>query len=328
MEYKVIIVDSEPYCIWESDISEQNRMFLDGIDTGYFEYILDSHIESNPDKEIPYIEQVRASVLLRSTYHHAMETMFSLLGALLQSPECTYAWMIKCKNIELVNVIKRISVQDNTLHHELKIDNVSWKEIAKIVFLGVEFEGQSNEKTSSQYGTLWKRLAEEYCDKNKTLEYNSIKHGLRINSGGHSFSFGLQSKAGEPAKQEDMTVFSNSNFGSSFIKMEPSNTDRGNRSLISKKVTLGWEIENIVGRLNLITSSIKNIVLRLKHINNCKITDEQYCKPLDSNEFDNAWKIYQTMSNMEMRIFNEGSEPITTTRKQLLEAMQKLKTKS
>ncbi len=73
MDSSIFVVNQEPYCIWEIDVQERNKEFLNGIDTDFFDYIVELHLNADDEK--------RASIALRSTLHHAMETMFSLLGA-------------------------------------------------------------------------------------------------------------------------------------------------------------------------------------------------------------------------------------------------------
>lgn len=83
MENSIYVVNKEPYCIWEVDIKERNKEFLNGIDPEYFYYLAELHAGADDEK--------RAAIALRSTLHHAMETMFSLLGAYIQAPDCAYA---------------------------------------------------------------------------------------------------------------------------------------------------------------------------------------------------------------------------------------------
>ena len=47
--------------------------FLNGIDVEYFDYAIKAHLETDDEK--------RASIALRTISHHAIETLFSLLGA-------------------------------------------------------------------------------------------------------------------------------------------------------------------------------------------------------------------------------------------------------
>ncbi len=126
MQSTIFVVDEEPYCIWEVDLPGRNMEFLDGIDTEYFDYVLKVHAEAEDER--------RASIALRTTLHHAIETMFSLLGAYIQAPDCVYAWIPKCSNTVLRSLVQKISAFRNDLFTKLNIDKVSWENVADSVF--------------------------------------------------------------------------------------------------------------------------------------------------------------------------------------------------
>ena len=73
------MVNREPYCLWDTDLIGRSREFLKGLDPEFFEYSLNVHLEAR--------DQQRASVALRLALHHALETLFSLLGAYIQAPD-------------------------------------------------------------------------------------------------------------------------------------------------------------------------------------------------------------------------------------------------
>ena len=123
IEHTIFVVNSEPYFIWEVDLQARNRKFIDGIDTEYYYYITQTHIESEDEK--------RASIALRSSFHHAMETMFSLLGAYIQAPDCAYAWIAKCSNKDLRDFISKIGVPKKPIFTKLNVEKVSWESISK-----------------------------------------------------------------------------------------------------------------------------------------------------------------------------------------------------
>ena len=323
MENKIVVVDSEPYCIWEHSIKDQNQLFLEKIDVGYFEYILKAHAFHALSDEESKEDNIRASVALRAALNQSMEMMFSLLCAFLQSPKCTYAWMTLCKNSQLFNILQRINCVDNNLHHELNIKDISWNSISKAVFHDIIFEGDF-EDTAGLFADFWRKCASDFCDENKTKEYNSIKHGLRINPGGFSFSLGIEEEAGKPAPAKNMTTLHNSKYGSSFLKLLPSDEIKGNRSRVSKEVSLSWEMENIITQIKLIIMSIKNITLRLKQLNECN-TNQNFIRPKNDDIFEDAWKYVPAIQNLEMQIGSNGPQPISTSRKELLAQVAKFR---
>ena len=88
MDRYVFAVADEPYCCWEYDLAERNQRFLATLDATYFHYVADRHFE-----EVEGENRQRAAVALRAAYHHGLETLFSLLGALTQAPDAVPAWL-------------------------------------------------------------------------------------------------------------------------------------------------------------------------------------------------------------------------------------------
>lgn len=112
MQSTIFAVNDEPFCLWEVDLAARNRAFLDGIDPDYFNYVLQAHANTDDEK--------RALVAIRLVLHHAIETMFSLLGAFVQAPDCSYAWIAKCSNGELREFAERVNPADASLITKLK----------------------------------------------------------------------------------------------------------------------------------------------------------------------------------------------------------------
>ncbi len=77
MERYVFAVGDEPFCLWGYDLALENDSFLRSFDATYFEYIARVHLE-----HLEGDDAGRAAVSLRAAYHHGIEALFSLLGAL------------------------------------------------------------------------------------------------------------------------------------------------------------------------------------------------------------------------------------------------------
>ncbi len=256
MQSSIFLVNEEPYCIWEVDILERNNKFLDGIDTGYFNYIIETN--SNVDDE------KRASIVLRSTLYHAMETMFSLLGAYMQAPDCTYAWIAKCSNTQLRDLIEKINTPNNDVFTKLNIDEVSWNSLAKSIFQCYLPGTERNKETVEEFASFWARTAGEFTKKNHINEYNSLKHGFRVRSGGFSLAIGVEHEYGVSPPKEEMTSLGKSDYGTSFFTIEPIGRGKGNRSIRSRRVSVNWCIENTILHIQLISMAIRNLTSALK----------------------------------------------------------------
>ena len=170
--------------------------FLDGIDAEYFDYVIKAHLDAKDEK--------RSSIALRTTLHHAIETFFSLLGAYIQAPDCAYAWLAKCSNKELRDLVGKIGRSDNSVFTKLNIGKVSWEDVAKSIFSRYMPGTTRNENTRKLFSLLWQRLAHEYRDQNHVDEYNSLKHGFRVRSGGFALAGGIEHEYGVSPPQTDL----------------------------------------------------------------------------------------------------------------------------
>ncbi len=164
MENTIIVVNKEPYCIWELDLKERNLEFINSLNPDYFEYLFKTHFE-NVDEE----NNILSSIALRNGYFHGLETLFSLIGALLQAPKCVYAWISKCSTSELRGLIYRINRLDSTIFARLNIKKVSWESISDIVFKYYLPNTNKHKTTKKHFANLWQRLANEYIDQKTSM---------------------------------------------------------------------------------------------------------------------------------------------------------------
>lgn len=317
VQNSIFVVNEEPYCIWEIDIAKRNGEFLDGIDVKYFDYLLNVHLESDDEK--------RAAIALRAALHHAMETMFSLLGAYIQAPDCAYAWIAKCSNNDLRQLVKNIGCYHNTLFTKLNIDQVSWESISKLVFQCDKPDSDRNTHTTKLFAELWQRLAHELIDAHHVDEYNSIKHGFRVRSGGFSLAIGLEHEYGVAPPAEEMKMIGSSEHGSSFFKIEPIGTSTRNRSLRSKRTSINWKVEKVILLIQLVSMSINNIVSALKIANGATAGACQFQRPEDDADFDKPWAYCSGVTSCNMDFAINEDDVVSTTRKELLERLNEHK---
>src|SRR5262249_14056086 len=94
------VIDETPYVCWDWELKEKNLEFLRGIDSRYFQYVVESNIEhlEGEDKH-------RAALSIRLAYSHAIETLFALLGALVQAPTCPLGWLLSYRK-ELPEIVR------------------------------------------------------------------------------------------------------------------------------------------------------------------------------------------------------------------------------
>src|SRR5205814_10537447 len=118
-----------PYGMWDVDLKNLSLEFLDTIDPLYFKHIAAIHGRALDDKS----EKQYAATALRAAYSQGLETLFTLLCAVAQAPTCPLGWLLKYKNTELINLVRKIHT-GQPVEHDLTIDAVTWESLAGVVF--------------------------------------------------------------------------------------------------------------------------------------------------------------------------------------------------
>src|SRR5258706_15852609 len=126
-----MIVNDAHYCLFDPDIEERNREFLHGIDSGYFTFLAIHHGEvlESDDRQ-------RVATATRIAYLHALETFFTLLGALIQAPGAAYAWVALCTNARLRELVSKISAGQKIPGCRIEPWDGTWLGLARAVFSG------------------------------------------------------------------------------------------------------------------------------------------------------------------------------------------------
>lgn len=324
LDNTIIVVNDEPYCIWDVDLRGRNNEFLDGIDADYFEYLLDVYLSADERKDTKEKDEKRASIAVRMAYHHALETLFLLLGAYAQAPDCAYAWVSKCSNRELREFLGRVNRRDSTLFTKLKVNSISWESFANLVFMFYLPDTQRGEITRKLFAGLWTRLAGEYLEEDHRDEYNSLKHGFRAKAGGFALKFGAEHQYGVPPPDNEMKLMGHSEFGTAFLKLEPVDESPGNRSLRTGRVSLNWKVEKVMLQLQLIHMSILNVKGALKIANGAKPSECKFVRPTEDSDFEKPWTYSTGVTRFKMEFVMDPAEVVPTTRKQLLEKLKDL----
>lgn len=281
MQSSIFAVNDKPYCLWEADLAARTRFFLDGIDPDYFDYVLQTHMNADDDK--------RALVAIRLSLHHAIETMFSLLGALVQAPDCPYAWIAKCSNTELRKFAERVRKKDASLIKKLNIPSISWTSIANVVYATYQPGTDRQKNTAKCFGRLWDALTGELVTQKNNDEYNALKHGFRARQGGFALAVGVESKDGVPPPESEMKTVGKSAFGATFFTIEPLGSAESNVHIRSRQTSLNWSLERVILLHQLVYMSINNIVSALKVVNDYPPSTCSFIRPENDTDFEQPW---------------------------------------
>lgn len=172
-----LAVDSRPIAFWSRDVEAANRKFLEGLDPLFFSQQVE-WLRPQLDGE----HRLRAATAIRLLYGHALETFFALVGAALQAPLVPLAWLLSYQNSELRSVVNKIS-NDGLKYVRLQ-GPITWKTLS-LEFNRFRLDDPAIDTWVKEgFATAWSRFAYEFCGDAFVDEHNSIKHGLRVKSGG------------------------------------------------------------------------------------------------------------------------------------------------
>lgn len=291
-ETETFVVGQRACAFSDWGLRKKNIEFLEGIDSGYFSFIASTNLEKLTGEDRHY-----AALSLRISYYQGLETLFALLAATVQAPNCPLGWMLAYENKELNAVVQKIS-SESDIYTRLKVDYISWESLAGLIHAQVNIEKNEKLAVSEKFGLAWRTLAADFLDSNQVAEYNSAKHGLRVRSGGFSLSFGKADVWGVSAPPEKMECIGGSEYGASFFVK--SKISENNINFSSRRISLNWHPQNLLHGLELIAASINNVVSFLKLTNGVQPSQCSFLR-LDDDGFEKPWEICVgvTCSNFE-----------------------------
>ena len=282
MSRVMFFVGDRPHAVWDPAIRGKNLQLLRSFDTRYFEYLADVHAT-----QIETEHGQQAATALRVSYGLALETFISLLGATIQAPSCVFGWLDLYRERDLRLIVQGIK-GTKKLHTRFR-GQLTWQSLSKTVHRSLVLPDKTKEtEIKVHFATFWEYLASDYLDFGSRSEFNSIKHGLRVQPGGFRAAFGLQVKPGVPAPPERMQGMGGSKFGSSIIILESIGKNKIDYRV--REYSQNWDLDSLVGLIRIISMSINNVISFLLIINGQEPAKVQFFWPEDLRDFDRAWE--------------------------------------
>jgi hypothetical protein len=298
-------VNETPYCFWDLEVHKKNLKFINNIDPKYFEHIADLNGELLEGEQKQY-----AAAALRIAYSHGLETLFALLCAAVQAPDCVIGWFLKYRNNELFDLVRKIN-EGRIIYSKLRCHRITWRVIADFIFSNFKTgDDEKDESIRRNFSRLWGHFASDFLDKKFDLEYNSIKHGLRARMGGFSLAMGAEDVPGVPAPPERMHTMANSEFGSSYFVPDRLHDSR---NFTVSHQGLNWVPDNYVDALHLISSSIHNAVACLKILYGVPLSEVPFMYHGDDESYELPWSRSTGMTGLQLhsQIRHEGVTPLS-----------------
>ena len=287
------VVDEKPWCVWDWDIRQLNERFLERFDPSFFDYVATAHLGSldGEDKQ-------HAAVALRTSYSHAMETLFAVIGAMLQAPDCVVGWLHKYRNEDLNSLVSKIHSHQAILA-KIHLKEVSWFGLSNAVFSRISIaDSGKHQRIRTEFGTFWSRLAAEFLDEQGSAEYNGFKHGLRLRGGGFQLFVGPEETPGQPCPDEKMAPLGGSTFGSTYYVPTTFNGVPPNIHVVQH--SRNWTPENYAYRLRLISLSLQNILSFLRIMLGADPTQQRFVWPDNWEIFTECWRQNVGVTSMSM----------------------------
>lgn len=296
-------IDTRPICIWAVDLKEKNLQFLNNLDPDYFIYTVNLHSENLENQDTTQY----SAIGIRSTYSQCLELLFGLIAATLQAPHSTVSWITLYKNIELDSVISKIQARKKGLFF-FDINNPSWEKIVNLILENLKLENQAKElEIKSFYAKMLAKLATDFLSKNAKSEYNAIKHGFRIKSGGFYLKMGAETTPGIPAPKDQMVTLADSEFGTSTIIFEKHSTKN---NWTHKTLNRNWNPEAFIVSIHFMVMFIKNNIAFLKIKLGEDASTLEFASPKNQSLFEEAWRNEKSMGVTEMIFGNSIADEI------------------
>lgn len=193
-------------------------------------------------------------------------------------------------------LVDAISKRRTKILCRLDIQRVTFEQLSGLINCLSLRNEEKIERLKGSFSTLWYRFASDFLDGNLIAEYNSIKHGFRINPGGFKLMVGPESSPGVAAPADRMTSLGGSDFGSSFFLSEGIGVEEGRRNTTHfrlKANSLNWDPEGMAAGLRLISISLNNILAFLKLLNGLS-ENVTLRYPCDEAYFEIPWSSSQS----------------------------------
>ncbi len=262
-------------------MDSRNGRFLEMVDPEYFEYqarIYGERLDLDQSDK-------RAAIGLRLAYFHGLESFLALLCALLQSPVSIPAWLLRYRTSDLRRVVTEIG--SGTISYPgIMLEGYSWRHLSAFIH-DLSVEEPIRQTIVDGFARTWRGFADDFLSEDNQAEYNSIKHGFRIRSGGFSMAFRHEKSPGVADQDAPLVSLGGSVHGTEFIRVEQSETHPENFRL--RQVSKNWAPGNMVYGLCMLTASVRNVVARAKIVTKSD-TSPRFATPPDASWYASPWR--------------------------------------
>ncbi len=258
MQFSKFVVDEDAACVWDTDLQRHNIEFLRSFDADFFRYVATTHLEALESSER------QAAQALRLFYGQALETMFALIFAAVQAPDCVFGWLRRYQPRHLRRLIRKVDTAQPILTKLRPTPTVTWDSLAEMLHSGISLDEEARSQVEERFSSFLQFAARQYLSQLNTDEYNGIKHGLRASSGGHVLRIGIQEEVGvRPAEDQMQTIFA-SPYGSHFYLLDQLPGIRHHFGV--KRCSTNWDARSLGAIIKICSAVLNNTLSVLKQL--------------------------------------------------------------
>lgn len=251
---------------------------LRAFDCDHFGYLARVH-----SAQLETEERQRAAVAIRLSVGMAGETLLALIGAMLQAPNCVFGWLHEYRVRPDLELVAKACLGRAQLATVWKSE-LTCEAISAAIHRAMNVKDQAKkDEITARFARFIRSTIHDLTDR---LEYNSIKHGLRIGPGGFSLAVGREETLGvEPSEMQSL---GGSDYGGSFLVLEPVSPAHKCDYFV-RELSTNWDPTALLMRLRIASMAINNLVSYLRLLRG-KDTDVKFRAPEDLADFDVAFR--------------------------------------
>lgn len=241
-----------PHCLWSHQAQFECGQFLSSLNAKFYARLARQLCRRNLDNARSRAE---AGGTARIFWHHAVETFVTLVGAAIQAPTALPAYFALCRNEDVREIAELIQARKRLPFEATVLREPGWAGLFRAVFEPTPWHDDG--QTVAFYVKALQEIIVAYLSELHRLEYNALKHGMRVSIGSARLEF-------DPAKGEPIEcAFSISAQDASHLAViKPVESARGAKARIHhqlERVTIGWSLERTIQDLDLLSGAIDNL---------------------------------------------------------------------
>lgn len=314
---ELYFVLDRPYSLWSSRCALDNDHFIKSLNAKFY-----SRLSSQLGRRKLSNDVIRSEVggVARIFWHQAIETFITLVGATLQAPRACHGFFTHCKNEDVRQVGSALQRGERLPFEAVVLAETGWGGLFKAVFSITKWHDDG--VTAEFFTRAVREMVSSYLSDLHRLEYNSIKHGMRVNFG----SSQLEITSHDKEDSERNKIVLGSKDSSHLLALRPAGNLSRKKAKIHhqvERITLGWSLERTIQDLGLLSMAIENVRNLLLHALGSSPNKLRFVRPsMDDEDRQEYFSQRPQLANFVMREGFKLNDAMAESEEQIRNAFQ------